>query len=259
MEEPPPNAAAGGNVQKSDKGGNEMENNSAGGLVQLMSALAVRAPFDRAIVPAFEASGTRVEIAWNPTTVIMKRVTEGARADGLIVIADSMDELVAQGIVDPETRIEVVESRLGLAVPPGAPHPDISTLEAFRQALLDAKSVAYSNGGASGIYFKGLIAKLGIADAVNAKATVIPAGFTAEKLLTGEASLAVQQVSELMSVAGVEIVGSFPEAVQTVTSFSAALFRGAPNRAEALRFLATLRTDQAVAAYRECGLELVAV
>jgi molybdate transport system substrate-binding protein len=237
-----------------------MENNSAGGAgpVQLMSALAVRAPFDRVIVPAFEASGTHVEIAWNPTTVIMKRVADGARADGLIVIADAMDQLVEQGIVDPETRIEVVESRLGLAVPPGAPHPDISTLEAFRKALLEARSVAYSNGGASGIYFKGLIAELGIADAVNARATVIPAGFTAEKLLTGEASLAVQQVSELMSVADVEIVGSFPEAVQTVTSFSAALFRGAPNPSEALRFLATLRTDLAVAAYRECGLELVA-
>jgi molybdate transport system substrate-binding protein len=166
-----------------------------------------------------------------------------------------MDRLVEQGKVDPTSRIEVAHSRLGLAVHGGAAHPDISTVEAFTKALLAARSVAFSESGASGIYFAKLIEKLGIADAIKAKATKIPAGFTAEKLVTGEADLAVQQVSELMVVAGIEIVGKFPEDVQQVTSLSAAIMCDAENRIAAEYFLSALNNDQAAAAYRDSGMD----
>jgi molybdate transport system substrate-binding protein len=140
-------------------------------------------------------------------------------------------------------------------VPSGAVHPEISTVGAFTNALLAARSVAYSKAGASGIYFDKLIERLGIADAIRTKATVIPAGFTAEKLLTGEADLAVQQVSELMVVPGVEIVGKFPEELQQVSSFSAAVMRGAANETAAARFVAGLVSKEAAAAYRATGID----
>jgi len=224
--------------------------------LSLMSALAVRGAFENGILPAFQAeTGIQVVPEWTPTTVIMSKLAAGERADVVVVIVDSMDRLVEQGLVDPASRVELAHSRLGLAVPAGAPHPDISTMEAFTQALLGARSIAYSMGGASGIYFRALIERLGIAEAVNAKATTIPAGFTAEKLVTGEADLAVQQVSELMVVPGVEIIGRFPEEVQQVTSFSAAIMRGCAQVADAERLMRYLTGDRAAEAYRASGVD----
>jgi molybdate transport system substrate-binding protein len=224
--------------------------------LNLMCALAIRAPFDAVIVPDFQAAGHAVSIAWQPTTVIMKNIAEGQKADAVFVIDTAMDELVRQGVVDPETRTEVVVSRLGLGVRAGAPHPDISTPEAFRQTLLNARSVAFSNAGASGIYFRDLIARMAIAADVTAKATIIPAGFTAEKLVTGEADLAVQQISELLVVPGIEVVGPFPDAYQSTSAFSAAVFKTSPNRGLALDFLRSVRSARAVAAYQRLGLQL---
>jgi molybdate transport system substrate-binding protein len=224
--------------------------------LRLMSALAIRGAFEAGILPPFEAaSGIKLVIEWAPTTVIMSKLAAGGRADVAVVIADSMDRLVEQGKVDPASRVEVAHSRLGVAVARGAAHPDISTVAAFTKTLLAARSVAFSQSGASGIYFAKMIEKLGIAEAVRAKATMIPAGFTAEKLVTGEADLAVQQVSELMVVPGIEIIGTFPEDVQQVTSFSAAIMCDAENRAAAGQFLSTLNTAQAAAAYRASGLD----
>jgi molybdate transport system substrate-binding protein len=221
-----------------------------------MSALAVRGAFENGILPAFQAeTGIQVVTDWSPTTVIMTRVAAGERPDVVVLIVDAMDRLVEQDIVDPASRVELAHSRLGLAVPPGAAHPDISTVEAFTKALLAARSICYSVGGASGIYFQQLIEKLGIADAIHAKATTIPAGFTAEKLLTGEADLAVQQVSELMVVPTVEIIGKFPEEVQQVSSFSAAIMRGTSNTAAAALLIASLTGDRAAVAYRASGVD----
>ncbi|MBP0495480.1 substrate-binding domain-containing protein [Roseomonas sp. SG15] len=219
-------------------------------------ALVLREAFDRVIGPAFAAeNGYAPEIDWTPTTVIMQKIAAGERVDALVLIADSMDRLVEQDLVDPATRIEVADSRVGIAVPKGAPHPDISTPEAFTDALLAARSVAYSKAGASGIYFEKMMARLGITEAINAKATVIPAGFTAEKLTTGEADLAVQQLSELLVVPGIEIVGPFPGDLQNVTHFSAAIMREARNREGAERFLAMLTQPRAIEAYRASGLD----
>lgn len=212
--------------------------------LKLLCALAVREAFDRDIVPALKAGGLTLDINWNPTTVIMKLIADGQRADALIVMTEAMDRLAAQGIVDPATRFNVVQTRVGIAVPRGAPHPDISTVDAFKTALLNARSVAYSQAGASGIHFRAVMDQLGISDAIKAKATVIPAGFTAEKLVTGEADIAVQQISELMSIPGVEIVGRFPDEVQKASTLSAALFSGTSRRADGERFLAMLRSDQ---------------
>ncbi|MBS0531680.1 MAG: substrate-binding domain-containing protein [Proteobacteria bacterium] len=225
--------------------------------LKVMCALAIRQAFDQIIVPDLAAAGVTLEIDWNPTTVIMTTIEAGGRADALVIMTEAMDILAARGLVDPASRFEVVQSRVGIAVPRGAPHPDISSVDALKQTLLNARSVAYSQAGASGIHFRTVLDQLGIADAIKAKATVIPAGFTAEKLVTGEADIAVQQISELMTVRNVEIVGRFPDAVQKASRLAAALFTDTPNRAGARQFLDALRSDRAIEAYRSTGLDLV--
>lgn len=235
-----------------------MESAIAGRTLRLLSSLAVRAPFDAAIVPRFEAeTGCRVEARWFPTALVMERLAAGEPADVLVVVAAAMDGLAGRGVVDAASRLDIVRSSVGVAVRAGAPRPGVSTLEGFRRALLEARSVAYSRAGASGIHFETVLDKLGIGDAVRAKATVVPAGFTAEKLVSGEADLAVQQVSELMAVPGIEVVGRFPEEVQAVTTFSAAVVRNAADRPAAERFLAALTTEEAAAAYRAGGVDPV--
>lgn len=221
----------------------------------LMCALAVRAPFDRAVLPNFAATGGRVEVFWGPTTVILDKLAGGEITDAVLLTTEAVDALVAAGVLEPSTRVEVATSQLGVAVPRGHEHPDLSTEASFRQALLDARSVAFSRSGASGIYFGGLIDRMGIAEAVRANATIIPTGFTAEKLVSGEADLAVQQISELMVVDGIDIVGPFPNAVQTTMRFSAAAVAGSPARSAVVAFLATLSGEPAKAAFRDCGLD----
>jgi molybdate transport system substrate-binding protein len=130
--------------------------------------------------------------------------------------------------------VDLCHSYVGLAVQAGAPRPDIATPDAFRATLLAAPSLAYSRAGASGLFFAGLIERLGIAAEINAKATVIPQGFTAELAARGEVALAIQQVSELMAIPGVDIVGKLPPACNTCAVFSGAVFTGADQRAAAL-------------------------
>ena len=227
---------------------------SSVGTVSVMSALAVEVAFKRFVVPEFErTAGASARMTWDPTTVLVRRVGEGERADAILAIDGAMDGLADQGIIRRETRVPVARALLGIAGRAGAPRPDIATLEAFKAALLGAR-VAYSRGGASGIYFAALLDRLGIADAVNARAVTIPAGFTAEKVVSGEADLAVQQVSELMSVDGVDVVGPFPDEVQTFTDFSVAVFAEAANPEGAARFIEVATSAAASKAYEAGGL-----
>jgi molybdate transport system substrate-binding protein len=165
-----------------------------------------------------------------------------------------MEELAGKGIILADTLVPVARSLLGVAVKAGARRPDISSPDAFIHMLTSVDRVAFSQGGASGIYFSGLIERLGIADAVNANAVTIPAGFTAEKIMSGEAEVAIQQISELMSVPGIEIVGPFPDAFQSVVELSAAVFADAANPSEARAFVSALTMPAAAAAYEKGGL-----
>ncbi|WP_222105921.1 molybdate ABC transporter substrate-binding protein [Paraburkholderia sp. BCC1886] len=225
--------------------------------VRLMSGFVVQTPFGVDVIPRFEQSGGAVQIEWNPTSVLLREIDAGSRADVLLVTREAMDELVAKGMADASTRVELLSSNLGVAVKRGAPHPRIANVDEFREALLDARSVAYSNAGASGIYFGKLIAEWGIAETLNARATIIKDGLAAEKLLSGDADLAIQQISELLSVEGIEIVGPFPPGAQKALSFSAACFVGTDNLDEAKRFIAHIDDAAARDTYRRYGLDPV--
>ena len=235
-----------------------MDDDNAGGVLVLKCALVAKGAFDASVVPAFEAeSGFKLHIDWAPTTVIMSKIAGGDAADAVLIVADSVDELAAQGKVDASTKRIVLRSRIGVAVAKGAAHPDISTIEAFKRAMTSARAVCYSRGGQSGVHFAPMIERIGIAAVVNAKAIIIPSGFTAEKLVTGEADIAIQQLSELAVVPGIEIVGPLPDEVQKVTTFAAAVMTGSQHAAVAARFIAHITSEAAFAAYDATRLEPV--
>lgn len=202
----------------------------------------------RALGPEWQLDATFL-----PTQLLLPRIRAGERGDLAILTADGAAELVAGGVLLGQT--DLARSHVGIAVRAGAPHPDISSTDAFVAALLAAKSIVMSRAGASGIFFGQLLERLGIADAVRAKATILPSGFTAEPVARGEAELAVQQVSELMVVPGVEIVGRLPAEIEGVTVFSAGVFREATNGDAARQLLAALADPGLHPLFTACGLE----
>jgi molybdate transport system substrate-binding protein len=182
-----------------------------------------------ALVPEFErGTGNKVLTAYGPsmgTTVnaIPIRLERGEPADVLIMVGYALGDLVKQGKVIAESRVDLVKSPIGIAVKSGATKPDISSAEAVKRALLAAKSIAYSDS-ASGVYVSTeMFAKLGIADAMKDKARKIPATPVGEVVARGDAEIGFQQISELKPVAGIEIVGPLPDELQKITVFSAGI------------------------------------
>jgi ABC-type molybdate transport system substrate-binding protein len=217
-------------------------------------AFALKQAVEDVVLPAFAGvSRTRVEAVYEPTFRLLTRIGSGARPDVMAGITGSLADLAAAKVV-ADVR-PLARTGVGVAVPPGTPVPDISTVDAFISAVTAARSVAYSRSGPSGIHFAGLLETLGIADAVKARATVIDAGPTALALLDGRADLAIHQLSELMLVPEAKIVGPLPEAVQEYTDFSTAVGHGVPTTPGAAELREFLHSRQARAAYAANGLE----
>jgi molybdate transport system substrate-binding protein len=184
--------------------------------IRILSTLAVMGAI-REIAAHYEAATIEAEFA--PTVALLERLRGGEKPDIAILTAQGIDDLIAETIIRPGTRTDLARSFVGLAVKAGAPKPDIGSVETFKAALLSARAVAYSKIGASGIFFADLLDRLGLAAIV--ETLIVPTGFTAERLVTGEADLAVQQISELLMVPGIEVVGPLPSGIQTVATFSA--------------------------------------
>ncbi len=182
-----------------------------------------------ALVPEFERlTGHKVLTAYGPsmgTTVnaIPIRLERGEPADVVIMVGYALGDLVKQGKVIAETRVDLVKSPIGVAVKSGAPKPDISTSESVKLALLAAKTIAYSDS-ASGVYVSTeMFARLGIADEMKDKARKIPATPVGEIVARGDAEIGFQQISELKPVSGIDIVGPLPDDLQKITVFSAGI------------------------------------
>jgi molybdate transport system substrate-binding protein len=223
--------------------------------LRVLSTLGV-AGIVRRLLPEAAAHGFAPEFRFDPTARLLDAVRDGARGEVVILTAEGIGELAEAGVVAAGTRRDLARSFIGAAVRAGAPRPDISSDEACRRTLLAVPSLAYSRAGASGIFFAGLIERLGIAAAINAKARVIPHGFTAELAASGEVALAIQQVSELMAVPGVDILGPLPPGMNTSVTFVAACFAGRPP--VAVEFIAWLQSAMTPAVLRAGGLEPVA-
>jgi molybdate transport system substrate-binding protein len=223
--------------------------------IRVLSTLAVMGAMRELTARHEAATGTGVEADFAPTVALLERLRAGEPADIAILTASAIDDLTAEGVMRRGTRTDVALSFVGVAVKAGAPKPDISSVTAFKATLLAARSVAYSKIGASGIFFAGLIERLGIAAEVNAKAIVVPFGFTAERLVSGEAELAVQQVSELMVVPGIEVVGPLPPEIQTIATFSAGMLTATMQPEPAAALLRYLASPPIAGILRQTGLE----
>jgi molybdate transport system substrate-binding protein len=173
------------------------------------------------LVAAFErASGHTVTLVLAPSKAIIARLDAGETVDIAILTAPATDALIKAGKL--ARRVDLARSTIGVAVRHGAQRPDVASADAFRRALLAAKSFARNDGADSGIYMKELIERLGIADQMKPKTTLVPSGYVAELVARGEVEVGAQQVSELMSVAGVDVT-PLPAELQHVMVFSAGI------------------------------------
>ncbi len=208
------------------------------------------------LLPAFErASGHKVSISYDTAILTLNRIKDGETADVIILNGPAIDDLTKQGRVAAGSRRTLARCGVGIAVRAGAPKPDISSVEAFKRALLDAKSIAHTEAGASGIHFAGLIERLGIAAQVKAKAHTRPGGLIGKLVASGEAELAVQQIPELMAVAGIDLVGPLPHELQLTSTIMAAVFADARQPDAARAFLAFLSTPAAARVFKANGLD----
>ena len=223
--------------------------------IRLLSTLALKGAVAQLAGRYQAISGVAIDADFAPTLGLLARLRGGDTADLVILTREGLDELADEGRIAAGSRVDLARSLVGIAVNAGAAHPDVRNEAALRATLLAARCVAYSRIGASGILFARLIATLGIAAEINARAMVVPSGLTAERLVTGEADLAVQQISELKQVAGIEIVGPIPRELQTPAVFSAALTLASPRMVEADRLLRYLASAEVAPVLREAGLE----
>lgn len=223
--------------------------------IRMLSTLGLMGAM-RSLSSAFEAaSGIYVDADFAPTLALLKRLRAGEAADLVILTREGLDEMIGEGRVIADSAADLARSYVGLAVRAGHAHPDIANEAALRKTLLAARSVAYSRLGASGVYFAQLIVRMGIAAEINATATIVEQGFTAERLVSGEAELAVQQISELKQVEGIEVIGPVPHEMQTPAVFSAGRMVNAKQAEAADRLLHYLASPEVVPVLRQSGLE----
>jgi len=219
--------------------------------MKLLCTNGVKAIADE-VIPA---SGLTIETVFGSTNLLLEKITGGERGDLAILSAEAVDGLIAKGVLASGSRVDIAKSKIGVATRPGLPAPDIATVEALKAALLAAGKVAYSRTGISGQYMPTLFGKLGIADQIAPKAVIPSAGSVGEAVVRGDAELGLQQISELMPVPGIAMIGPLPDAVQLVTVFSAGTFAAAAD-ANAAHALVLRFTDSAARRlYTAKGLE----
>ena len=205
------------------------------------------------IAPQFEkASGHKLVISFGSTNPLKARIEKGEAFDLTILGDAAIEELAKQGKLDAATRVVVARSVLGVAFRKGAPKPDVSTTDAFKRTLLDAKSIAYLENGLTGTYLKVLFQRLGITENMQAKHKSTRG---AETVARGEAELGVTQLSEILYEKGVELAGLLPPEIQNYTNFPAAVSAGTKQADAAKALLKYLASPDAARVIRAHGLE----
>jgi molybdate transport system substrate-binding protein len=217
----------------------------------------------KTLIPEYEhASGNTVVTAYGPSmgttqNAIPVRLERGEPVDVLILVGYALDDLIKKGKAVADSRTDLVRSPIGIAVRAGAPKPDISSVDALKRTLLAAKTIAYSDS-ASGVYVSTeLFSKLGIAEEMKGKARMIPATPVGEIVAHGDAEIGFQQISELMPVEGIDIVGQLPAEVQKITVFSAGVSATSKEPDAAKSLIKFLSSPQAAPVLIKSGLEPV--
>jgi molybdate transport system substrate-binding protein len=226
--------------------------------VKVLASNSVRAMLED-IAPLFtRASGHTVTSGFGTSAQVAKRVVAGEAVDVLVVTPDVLPTLATAGKLSAGSNDIVARSLMGIGIRAGAPHPDIATPAALRAAFLATQSVTFSDpatGAASGVHAVRLFERLGIADAMKPKYRLGDGTSSGRLVVSGEAELAIWQISALKSVQGLDVVGPLPAELQLVTDLVSALTTDAMPSEAARAFIDFLGSAEAAAAMRARGLE----
>jgi molybdate transport system substrate-binding protein len=212
-----------------------------------------------ALIPEYEkTSGNKVSVENDTVGGLMKRIEAGESFDVVVMTPETVDQLIGKGKVMPSTRTNLARVGVGVMVKSGANKPDISTVEAFKKAVLEAKSVSFidpASGGSSGIYVAKLLERLGIADQVKPKEKLKQGGYVADYIESGEAELGIHQISEILPHSGVTLVGPLPKDIQNYTVYAAGIGAGSQHGDTAKALIAALLGPSAQALFKSKGME----
>lgn len=223
--------------------------------LKVVAPNAVKEPVVEAAARFERETGHRIVLSWGGSESISKRLKEGEAFDVVVNTAQSVAQFSTEGLLLQGTRSDLARSAVGVAVRSGLPRPDISSVDALRQTLLSANSIAISSG-ASGRYLEQLFQRLGVAEQVRPKLKQPASGAQIADLISrGEADLGFQQVTELIHAKGVDYLGTLPDEVQNYTQWSAALHRTSTQADVAQGFLRTLTSPDSLLAFRRMGMQ----
>ena len=226
--------------------------------VKVLTAGAFK-PVVTALAPEFEKqSGHKLAIVNDTVGALTKRIANGETFDVVVMTPQAIEQLVEAGKVAGGTSARLARVAIGVAVKQGAPVPDIHDVEAFRKTLLAARAVAYIDpaaGGSSGVYLAQLFEKMGIAQDIKSKAVLVPGGLVAQRVVNGEADIAIHQISEIRAVTGATLVGPIPVEVQNYTVYAGGLSATPSDEAGAKALLLLLGSARARAVLTEKGME----
>jgi molybdate transport system substrate-binding protein len=212
-----------------------------------------------ALVPDFEKqTGHKVTVDNDTVGALTKRIEGGEAFDVAVLTPGAVKELAGKGKLVADSGSTLARVGVGVMVKAGAPAPDISSVDAFKRALLAAKSVAYidpASGGSSGIYVAGLLDKLGIADQVKPKAKLKKGGYVADLIVSGEAELGIHQISEIVPVKEVTLIGPLPAEIQNYTVYAAGIGAGGKDAEAAKALIKALTGPAAAAVLKSKGME----
>ena len=212
-----------------------------------------------ALVPEFEkATGHKVVVDNGTVGQLTKRVEGGEAFDVLVLSPRGLDDFASKGKIVAGSAVKVAKVGVGIMVREGAPKPDVSSVEAFKQALLKAGSVGYidpASGGSSGIYVAGLLEKLGIADQIKPKAALQKGGHVSDLVIAGKAEIGIHQMSEIVGQKGVSLVGPLPAAIQNYTTYAVGVSAAARDAEAAKAFIKVLSGPSAAAVLKAKGME----
>jgi molybdate transport system substrate-binding protein len=212
-----------------------------------------------AVVPEFEKqTGHKVTVDNDTVGGLTKKIEGGETFDVVVLTPAAVDDLTKKGKIADGTKAVLARVGVGVMVKAGAPVPDVSTVDAFKRALLDAKSVSYidpASGGSSGIYVANLLQKLGIADQIKPKEKLKKGGYVADLIKSGEAELGIHQISEIVPVKEVTLVGPLPAEIQNYTTYAAGVGTAAKDSEAAKALINVLSGPAAAAVLKEKGMD----
>ena len=223
--------------------------------IKVISSQAIKEAY-LAFAPEFErSSGYKLVTTWNGTNDILKKLRAGEAFDMVILVTPSMEDMIKEGKVVAGSRVDLVRSGIAIAVPAGAPKPDISTTDAVKRALLAAKGIGYSSGP-SGVFLESLFKRWGIWDQVGPRIKQTPPGTPVGSILArGDVDIGFQQVSELLLYPGIQYIGPVPQEMQHVSVFAGGVHTGAKDPAAARELIRFISSPDALPYIKKTGME----